>query len=324
MDEKEHIRLIGGSANSELAEEISSKLGVPLTPIEVKRFNDGEIYCKVKNSVRGCKVFVIQSTSNPVNENLMELLILVDALKRASAKEITAIIPYYGYGRQDRKAEPREPITAKLVANLLTKAGVDRVITFDLHVEQIQGFFDIPVDNLEAIPQIAEYLLDKKIVDPIVVSPDVGGTKRAIRLAKLIDAPLAIIDKRRPAHGESKIMNVVGEVKGKTVILIDDIIDTAGTISKAAEVMLEKGAREVYICASHAVFSGKAIEKLGSDAIKEVIVTNTIKIADEKKIGKIKIISVASLLSESIKRVYEGLPLGVLFEGIYDRLAKKR
>ena len=324
MDEKEHIRLISGSANSELAEEISSKLDIPLTPIEVKRFNDGEIYCKVGKSVRGCKVFVIQSTSNPVNENLMELLILVDALKRASASEITAIIPYYGYARQDRKAEPREPITAKLVANLLTKAGVDRVITFDLHVEQIQGFFDIPVDNLEAIPQIAEYLLDKRVVDPIVVSPDVGGTKRAIKLAKLIDAPLAIIDKRRPGHGESKIVNVVGEVEGKTVILVDDIIDTAGTISKAAEVMLEKGAKEVYICASHAVFSGKAIEKLSSDAIKEVIVTNTIKIDDSKKIGKIKIISVASLLSESIERVYEGLSLGVLFDGIYEKLAKKR
>lgn len=321
---KKQMKLISGTANRELAEEISSHLNVPLTPVEIKRFNDGEIYCRIKESVRGCEIFFIQPTSPPVNDNLMELLILVDALKRASAKEITAIIPYYGYGRQDRKAEPREPISAKLVANLLTKAGIDRIVTFDLHVDQIQGFFDIPLDNFEASFLIADYLLDKKLKNVVVVSPDAGGTKRARRLGKLIEAPLAIIDKRRPIHGEAKIMHIIGEVKDKTAILVDDIIDTAGTLSKAAEAVLAKGAKEIYFCATHPVFSGNAIERLSSNKIREVIVTNTIHVSPERNIKKIKIISIAPLLAECIKRIFEGKPLGTLFEGIYDKLAKKR
>jgi len=318
------IKLISGTANRKLAEEISSYLNIPLTPIEISRFNDGEIYVKIKESIRGADVYVIQPTSPPTNENLVELLIITDALKRASAKEITAIIPYYGYARQDRKATPREPITAKLVADLLTVAGINRVVTFDLHVDQIQGFFNIPLDNLELIPTIADYLLDKGIENVVVVSPDTGGAKRARQLAKLLDAPIAIIDKRRPKPGEASIMNIIGEVEGKNAILVDDMIDTAGTITKAAEALVEKGAQDVYICATHPVFSGPAVERLSSDKISEVIVTNTIQIPEEKKLSKIKIISVASLLAESIRRISEGQPMGVLFDGLYDKLARKR
>jgi ribose-phosphate pyrophosphokinase len=324
MHEKKPIKLISGTANKKLAEEISSYLDIPLMPVKIKRFNDGEIYCKIEESVRGSEVFLIQPTSPQVNENLMELLVLVDAVKRASSREITAVIPYYGYARQDRKTEPREPISAKLVANLLTKAGIDRVVAFDLHVDQIQGFFDIPFDNLEALPLVAEHLLDKNLKDIVVVAPDAGGTKRARRLAKLIEAPLAVIDKRRPAHGEAKVMNIIGEVKGKTAVLVDDIIDTAGTISKAAVAVLEKGAEEVYICATHPVLSGKAIERLSSDKINGIVVTNTIDVPSEKRLEKIKIISIAPILAESIKTIYEGMPMGVVFEGIQNRLAKKR
>lgn len=321
MDE---LKLISGSANKKLAEEISSYLNVPLTPVEIKKFKDGEIYCHVKKSVRGSNIFLVQPLSPPVNENLMELLILVDTLKRASAKEITAVISYYGYARQDRKAEPREPISAKLVANLLTKAGVNRVVTFDLHADQIQGFFDIPLDNLGALLLIANYLLDKKLDDVVIVSPDAGGTTRARELGKLLNASLAIIDKRRPAHGEAKVMHIIGEVKGKTAILVDDLIDTAGTITKAAEALLEKGAKEIYVCATHAIFSEPAIERLKNKAIKEIIVTNTIDIPKKKLIKKIKVISLAQLLAESIKRIHEGTPMGFLFEGLYNKLAKKR
>src|SRR3989338_934179 len=322
MEDK--IKLIAGTANSELAKEISSYLNTALTPITIKKFNDGETYCKIEKSVRGSHVFIIQSTSPPVNENLMELLVIVDAAKRASAKEITTVIPYYGYGRQDRKAEPREPITAKLVANLITKAGVDRVVTFDLHVDQIQGFFDIPVDNLEAIPLMADYILDKKLKDIVVVAPDAGGVKRARSLAKLLNASLAIIDKRRPKHGVAKIMNIIGDITGKTAILIDDIIDTAGTITTAAQLLDQKGAKEVYVCATHPVFSGPAIDRLKDKSIKEVIITNTIHIPSKKRIKKIKIISLAPLLAESIKRIHDGSPMGVIFEGLYSKIYTKR
>lgn len=318
------LKLISGTANRKLAEEISSYLNIPLTPVDISRFNDGEIYVKIKESVRGADVYIIQPTSPPTNETLMELLIMVDALKRASAKEINAVIPYYGYARQDRKATPREPISAKLVANLLTVAGITRIITFDLHVDQIQGFFDIPLDNLELIPIIADYFIDKNLKNVTVVSPDAGGTKRARELAKLLEAPLAVIDKRRPKPGEAKVMNIIGEVEGRDVILADDMIDSAGTITKAAEALVEKGAKDVYICATHPVFSGKAIERLSSNDIKEVVVTNTIHIPEEKRIDKIKVISVASLLAESIKRIYEGQPMGILFDGLYDKLTKKR
>ena len=317
------LKLISGTANQPLAQEVSAKLKIPLTPITISRFNDGEIYVKVEESVRGCDIFLIQPTSPSTNETLMELLIIVDALKRASAKEITAVIPYYGYARQDRKATPREPITAKLVANLLTVAGVDRVVTFDLHVNQIQGFFDILLDNLEVMPLLADNIMDKGLKDLVIVSPDAGGTIRARHLAKLVGASLAIIDKRRPKHGVTKVMNIIGEVKGKTAVLIDDMIDTAGTITKAAQAIKDAGALDVYICATHALFSGPAIERLKEAPVKEVIVTNTINLPEDKKLDKIKVISLGPLLAETIERIHEGKPMGVVFDKFYDNLRGK-
>jgi ribose-phosphate pyrophosphokinase len=317
---KKHITLLGGSANPELAEKVSKSLGVELTPVKVKRFNDGETYVRVEKSVRGSHVFIIQPTSAPANDNLIELLIIVDALKRASAHEITAVIPYFGYARQDRKATSREPITAKLVASLLEKAGVNRVVTFDLHVDQIQGFFDVPVDNLVAMPIIAKNIIEKNIKDIVVVSPDVGGATRARRLAKVLDAEIAIIDKRRSAHGVSKVMNLIGEVKGKNAILLDDIIDTGGTISNAASELKKKGAKDVYICATHAVFSKDAAEKLSNEDIKEVIITDTIQLPKEKKIPKIKTVSLAPFIAELINCIFEGEPMGVIVEGKYNKI----
>jgi len=278
----------------------------------------------IEKSVRGSKVFIIQPTSPPVNDKLMELLLIIDACKRASAKEINAIIPYYGYSRQDRKAIPREPISAKVAANLLEAVGVNRVVTFDLHVDQIQGFFNIPVDNLEALPSIANNILDKKLKDIVVVAPDVGGAKRARKLAKLLDTQIAIIDKRRPEHGVAEIMNVIGEIENKTCVIIDDIIDTAGTITGAAKALKEKGAKEVYLAATHAIFSGEAPKRLQDKAIKEVIATNSIQLPKEKQFPNLKVISLAQILAESIKRIYEGEPMGVLFDGLYDKISKKR
>jgi len=318
------IKLISGTSNPELAEELSNYLNLPLTPVEVKKFIDGELYCRIKQSVRGSHIFVLQPTSSDANQNLMELLILVDALRRASAEEITAVIPYYGYARQDRKSGNREPITAKLVANLIITAGIHRVVTFDLHVGQIQGFFDIPLDNLEAMPLLAEYILKKKIKDIVVVSPDAGGTARARKMAELLNASLAIIDKRRPRPNESKIMHIIGEVKNKTAILVDDMIDTGNTMVNSAIALIDKGVNDVYVCATHAVLSGDSIQKMDSSPIKEIITTNTVRIPPEKRIEKLKIISVAPLLAESIRRIYEGTPMGVLFEGIYDKLSKMR
>ncbi|MFH2027911.1 MAG: ribose-phosphate pyrophosphokinase [Nanoarchaeota archaeon] len=316
--------ILSGSSNQELAKEISKHLNVPLTPIEIKRFNDGETYIHVKNSVRGAKVFIIQPTSPPVNDNLMELLLIVDVCRRASAAEITVIVPYYGYSRQDRKAQPREPISAKLAANIIEASGADRVVTFDLHVDQIQGFFNIPLDNLEALPLIAEHFLDNNIKDPVVIAPDVGGAKRARRLGRLIDAPIAIIDKRRPQHGVTEVLSIIGDVEGKNAIIVDDMIDTAGTIISAVKVLKEKGAKDIYVAATHPLLSGEAVERLKDDSIKEIIVTNTIEIPKEKRFKRLKVISLAHLLAESIKRIYDGEPMGVLFDGMYDRIAKKK
>lgn len=320
----ERIILLAGSSNEGLAKEISSYLNTSLTPMEIKQFNDGETYVHIEKSVRGARVFIIQPTSPPVNNKLMELLLIVDACKRASAKEINVIVPYFGYSRQDRKALPREPISAKVAANILEAVGIDRLVTFDLHVDQIQGFFNIPVDNLEAMPLIADYILDKKLKDVIVVAPDVGGARRARKLAKLLGTTIAIIDKRRPQHGVAEILNIIGDVEGKICIIVDDIIDTAGTITGAAKALKEKGAKEVYLAATHALFSGDAVKKLQDKAIKEVIVTNSIDIPENKQFDRIKIISLASLLAESIKRIYEGEAMGVIFDGLYDRISKKR
>lgn len=318
------ISLIAGSSNQELAKEIASYLKIELTPVEAKTFNDGETYVHIEKSVRGSDVFIIQPTSPPVNDKVVELLLIVDACKRASAKEINAVIPYYGYSRQDRKNMPREPISAKVMANLIETAGVDRVITFDLHVDQIQGFFNIPVDNLESISLIADYILDKKLKNIVVVAPDVGGARRARKLANILDTNIAIIDKRRPEHGVAEIMNIIGDVKDKNAILIDDIIDSAGTITGAAKALKEKGAKDIYIIATHAIFSGPAVERLKDSSIKEVIVTNTISIPKEKRFDKLKIISLAGLLAKSITKVYEGTPMGVLFDGLYKKIEEKR
>ena len=323
MRDKFHLRLISGTANRKLAEEVSKLLRIPLTPVEIKRFSDGEIYCRVLESVRGCDVYIIQPTSPDASLHLMELLIMVDALKRSSPEKITAVIPYYGYCRQDKKTIAREPITAKLVANMIEVAGVDRVIMFDLHVAQVQGFFDIPSDNLDMIPQFAEYVLNKKLKDIVVVSPDAGGAARARTFAKVLNAPIAIIDKRRPEPNVAQVENVIGDVKDKSAIIVDDIIDTAGSITEAAKILARHGAKEVYALATHGVLSGPAAEKIAKSHLREVIVTNTIDNPKEKIISKLKVLSISSLLAEDIRRTHEGLPMGVVYEEMYKKLEKK-
>jgi ribose-phosphate pyrophosphokinase len=308
------LKVFTCNSNIKLAEEICDHIGVALGSSAVNHFSDGEISVHIDESVRGADVFVIQSTSAPVNDNLMELLVTVDAVKRASAKSINVVIPYYGYARQDRKARARDPITAKLVANLIETAGVNRVITMDLHATQIQGFFDIPVDHLLGVPILAEYFLEKNLEDIVVVSPDHGGVTRARKLAERLKAPIAIIDKRRPKPNVAEIMNIVGHIEGKTAILIDDIIDTAGTITLAANALVDSGAKAVYACCTHAVLSGPAIERIENSKIMELLVTNTINLPIEKQSGKIRTISVAPLMGEAIIRVHEELSVSKLFD----------
>lgn len=309
-----NLKVFSLNSNRGLAEEIVKHLGVELGKSSVSRFSDGEIQINIEESIRGSEVFVIQSTSEPVNEHLMELLIMIDALKRASAATINIVMPYYGYARQDRKARAREPITAKLVANLLETAGATRVIAIDLHAPQIQGFFDIPVDQLMAVPILANYFNEKQLSDVVVVSPDHGGVTRARRLADRLKTPIAIIDKRRPRPNVAEVMNIIGDIDGKTAIIIDDIIDTAGTITLAADALIEKGAKEVYACCTHPVLSGPAIERIERSNIKELVVTNTIALPEEKKITKITQLSIAPLLSEAIIRVYERQSVSTLFD----------
>jgi ribose-phosphate pyrophosphokinase len=309
------MKLFSLNSNRALAEEIAKFIGVELGKNSVTRFSDGEIQINIEESIRGCDVFVIQSTSGPVNEHLMELLIMIDALKRASAKTINIVMPYYGYARQDRKARAREPITAKLVANLLETAGATRVITLDLHAPQIQGFFDIPIDHLMGVPILGEYFKTKKFdKDIVIVSPDHGGVTRARKLAERLKAPIAIIDKRRPRPNVAEVMNIVGNIDGKIAILIDDIIDTAGTITLAANALVENGAAEVYACCTHPVLSGPAIARIENSNIKELVVTNTIALSEEKKIGKIHELSVAALIGEAIIRVHEEQSVSTLFD----------
>lgn len=311
----EKLRIFTCNANPELAQEIADYLGIPLGNSQVIRFSDGEVQVKINESVRGKDVFLVQPTSQPANESLMELLITVDALRRASARRITAVIPYYGYARQDRKAKARDPITAKLVANLITTAGARRVLAMDLHAGQIQGFFDIPVDHLLAVPILAKYFMEKGLQgeNTVVVSPDLGGVTRSRELAERLNTPLAIIDKRRPEPNVAEIMNLIGDIKGKNVIMIDDIIDTAGTITLGAKALLEEGAKDVYACCSHPVLSGPAIERLANSPIKEVIVTNSILVPQEKLVPKIKVLSVAPLLGEAIRRIHDDLSVSCLF-----------
>lgn len=307
------LKIFCGNANRELTKEIGEYLGVPIGEAKVRRFKDGEISIAIDESVRGYDVFVIQPTCYPTNDNIMELLIMIDALRRASARRITAVMPYYGYARQERKARARDPITAKLMANLITTAGADRVVTMDLHAPAIQGFFDIPVDHLPGVPILAQHFREKGLGEVCVVSPDLGGVTRARSLAERIGATLAIIDKRRPEPNVSEIMHVIGDLEGKTVIMIDDIIDTAGTITQGAQALMDRGAKEVYACCTHAVLSGPAIERLVNSVIKEVVVTNTIPLSEEKMIPKIKALSVAPLLGEAIIRIHEDLSVSKLF-----------
>lgn len=305
------LKLIAGNANPKLAEEIAKKMGIELSPATIGRFSDGEIQVKIANSVRGSDCYVIQPTCAPVNENIMELLVIADALKRASARRITAVIPYYGYARQDRKAEPRVPITSKLVANLITASGIDRVLTVDLHARQIQGFFDIPVDHLYARPVLFQYFKDLNLDNPIVVSPDAGGVERARAFAKLLNADLAIVDKRRPRPNEAAIMNIIGDVKGRNAIILDDMIDTGGTLTKVADAIKNAGAIKVYAAASHGVLSGQAIEKIQKSSLEEVVITNSI--IHDTELPKIKVLSIASLLAEAITKIYNDESLNTLF-----------
>ncbi len=314
------LKIFALNSNQPLAEKIAEQVGVELSKSTVNRFSDGEIQINIEESVRGCDVYVIQSTSQPVNDNLMELLIMIDALRRASVNTINAVIPYYGYARQDRKSRSREPITAKLVANMLQRAGADRVIALDLHAAQIQGFFDIPVDHLMAAPLLAEYFLNNHLdEDAVVVSPDHGGVTRARKLAQYLKAPIAIIDKRRPRPNVSEVMNIVGHVEGKRCILIDDMIDTAGTITNAANALKAAGAIEVYASCTHPILSGPALQRISDSAIKKLVVTDSIKLPTDKRIDKMVQVSVGPLIGEAIKRIHENKSVSPLFENYFQK-----
>lgn len=309
------LKIFSLSSNRPLAEKIAAEVGVELGIVSSTQFSDGEIKINIDESIRGAHVYIIQSTSFPVNDHLMELLIMIDALKRASAKTINVVIPYYGYARQDRKAQSREPITSKLVANMITDAGADRVLALDLHAPQIQGFFDIPVDHLLGAPLLANYFLDNEMLqnDIVVVSPDHGGVTRARKLAEFLKAPIAIIDKRRPKANVAEVMNIVGDVAGRHAIIIDDMIDTAGTITLAASAIKEAGALSVVACCTHPVLSGPAIDRLQESVLDEVIVSDSIYLTDDKRIDKIKQVTASELIAEAIVRIHENRSVSPLF-----------
>ncbi len=309
------LKIFALNSNKPLAEKIAAEVGVPLGKSSVKRFSDGEIQINIEESIRGDEIFIIQSTSAPVNDNLMEIMIMIDALRRASAKTINVVLPYYGYARQDRKARSREPITAKLVANMLTMAGANRILALDLHAVQIQGFFDIPVDHLMGAPLLADYFLSNDLAEnAVVVSPDHGGVTRARKLADFLKTPIAIIDKRRPRPNVSEVMNIIGNVNGKRAIIIDDMIDTAGTITLAAQALKDAGATEVFACCTHPVLSGPAIQRIEDSVIKQMIVTDSINLPKEKLIDKMVQVSVGPLIGDAIKRIHENKPVSPLFE----------
>ena len=308
------IKVITGNANRGLVDKISEELGLDTASCEVSHFSDGEINVNISETVRGMDVYIVQPTCAPVNDNLMEVLILIDACKRASAGRINAVIPYYGYARQDRKTKSREPITAKLVADVLTKAGADRVVTMDLHAGQIQGYFDIPVDHLTAIPLLADYFKEIVDEDTVIVSPDLGGVTRVRNFANILDLPIAIIEKRRPKANVSEVMNVIGDIEGKNVILVDDMIDTAGTICKAASVLKGFGAKKVYGCATHGVLSGPAIDRIRESELEEFIITDTIPYTEDLADGKIKVVSVAPIFAEAIRRINDNKSVSILFD----------
>jgi ribose-phosphate pyrophosphokinase len=314
---KKKLMLFSGRANVALAEEIAENLGVPLGEVELSTFANGEIYCRYLESIRGADVFLVQSHSDPINERIMEQLIMIDAAKRASAKRITAVCPFYGYSRQDKKTEGREPITARLLADMLTVAGADRVVAVDLHTGQVQGFFNMPVDHLTALPVLSAYLADTVEGEVVVVSPDTGRVKLAQRLANHLDADLAIIDKRRPraTHNVAQALEVVGEVAGHACILIDDMIDTGGTVVSAAELLMAKGATDVYVAATHGILSGPAVDRLKNAPIREVVLTNTLPIEDGKRFPELRVLSVAPIIADALDAVFEDTSVSQIFQG---------
>ena len=309
-----NVKIFSGNSNPCLAKEIVECLGTYVGDAEVTTFSDGEITVNINETVRGADVFIIQSTNEPVNNNLMELLIMIDAMKRASAGRITAVVPYYGYARQDRKAKARDPITAKLVANLITSAGADRLLTMDLHASQIQGYFDIPVDMLLGSPILSRYFKKLQLENLVIVSPDMGSVSRARNFAAQLDVPIAIIDKRRPKPNVSEVMNIIGDIKGKNIILLDDMVDTAGTITSGALALKELGAQKIYAAATHPVLSGPAIERIQDSIIDEMVLLNTIQVPERKKIDKIKYLSVAPIFAEAIRRIYSNESVSKLFD----------
>ncbi len=308
------IKIFTGNANRNLVRDICSNMNMDMGDCEVTHFSDGEINVNISETVRGSDVFIIQPTHSPVNDNLMELLIMIDAVKRASAGRINAVIPYYGYARQDRKTKAREPITAKLVADLITTAGADRVVTMDLHAGQIQGYFDIPVDHLSAVPILAEYFNFLKGTDTVIVSPDLGGVTRARQFANLLDMPIAIIEKRRPKPNVSEVMNVIGDIEGKNVVIVDDIIDTAGTIVKAASVLKDFGAKRVFGCATHGVLSGPAVDRICNSELEKFVISDTIPLSEECRFDKIDIVSVAPLFAKALKKINSSESVSSLFD----------
>lgn len=310
------LKIFSGTANPDLAKRICESLKVPLGNIMVTRFSEGEIRVKINEDVRGRDIFIVQPTCPPVNDNVIELLIMMDAFRRASARRITAVLPYYGYARQDRKDQPRVPITAKVMANIITVSGADRILAMDLHAQQIQGFFDIPVDHLYAYPVIANYIKQKNIKDLMVVSPDVGGIKMARAFAKGLKTDLAVVDKRRTGPNEVEAMNLIGEVKGRTVLIPDDMISTGGSMVEAVNALLKFGAKEVYACCTHGILSGNAVEKLQNSALKEIVITDTIPLPPEKKVSKITVLPVAPLLGEAIMRIHNEESISSLFDDL--------
>ena len=308
------IKIFACNSSKDLAKKIADQMGLPLGKCEVGTFSDGEIAVSIKETVRGSDVFIIQSTNAPVNNNLMELLIMIDAMKRASAGRITAVMPYYGYARQDRKSKSRDPISSKLVADLITAAGADRVLTMDLHAAQIQGFFNIPLDHLEGMPILSQYIERKELEDLVIVSPDLGSVNRARKIANRLDVPIAIIDKRRPKPNVSEIMNIIGDIKDKNLLIIDDIIDTAGTLCNAANALKERGAKSVRACATHGVLSGPAIQRIEESALEEIILLDTIQLPEEKQIEKIKVTTVATVFADAIRRIYADQSVSTLFD----------
>jgi len=310
------LKIYSLSSNKPLAEKVAEDVGAELGNVSISKFSDGEIRINPEESIRGDHVYIVQSTSAPVNDHIMELLIMIDALKRASAKTINVVIPYYGYARQDRKARSREPISAKLVADMLEQAGADRVVTLDLHAAQLQGFFDVPVDHLLGAPLLANWFIDNDLggEDTVVVSPDHGGVTRARKLSEFLNSNIAIVDKRRPKANVAEVMNIIGDVDGKRCIIIDDLIDTAGTIALASDALMERGATEVYATGTHPVFSGPAIDRIENSSIKQLIVTDSIYLPEEKRSDKIEIVSVGSLIGHAIRRIHENRPVSPLFE----------